>query len=72
MCRALAEIMKPEIDAAFNSGFGNGFDSGFDGGIEEKGIRVFQNMIKDGMPRELAQRYAEISDLLVEKALAEI
>ena len=76
LCRALAEIMKPEIDAAFDNGFDNGFDSGFDngfdGGKEEKGIRVFQNMIRDGMSRELAQRYAEISDQLVERALAEI
>lgn len=76
MCKALAEIMKPEIEAAFSNGFNNGFDNGFDDGFddgkEEKGIRVFQNMIKDGMSRELAQRYAEISDQLVEKALAEI
>lgn len=64
MCKALAEIMKPEIDEAFN----NGFDNGFVGGK----IEIFKNMIKDGMPRELAQKYAEISDQLVEKALAEI
>lgn len=68
MCKALEEIMKPQIDAAFNNGFDNGFDDGFDRGK----VHIFQNMIKDGMPRELAQKYAEISDVLVEKALAEI
>lgn len=57
--KALVEIMKPQIDEAFNDG------------RDEKGIRVFLNMIQDGMPRELAQKYAEISDTLVEKALAE-
>ena len=64
MCKALAEIMKPEIDEAFNNGVGDGIDKGK--------ICVFQNMIKDGMSRELAQKYAEISDELVEKALAEM
>ena len=64
MCKALAEIMKPEIDEAF--------DNGFKDGRSEKGIRVFKNMILDGIPREVAQKYAEISDALVEQALAEI
>ena len=64
MCKALAEIMKPEIDEAFNNGFDDGIDSGK--------ICVFQNMIKDGMSRELAQKYAEISDELVEMALKEM
>lgn len=68
MCKALAEIMKPEIDEAFNNGFNNGFDDGIDSGK----ICVFQNMIKDGMSRELAQKYAEISDELVEMALKEM
>ena len=65
MCKALAEMMKPEIDAAFN----NGFDNGFGNGAEEKGIRVFQNMISRGFSKEEAQALAEISDELVERAL---
>ena len=60
MCKALEEIMKPEIDEAVHNG------------INDKGIQVFKNMIADGMPKELAQKYADISDQLVEKALAEI
>ena len=64
MCRALAEIMKPEIDEAFNNGF--------DDGTDNKGIQVFKNMIANGISKELAQKCAEISDLLVEKALAEL
>lgn len=67
MCRALAEIMKPEIDEAFDNGFNNGFDDGTNNGK----ILAFRNMIKDGLPRELAQKYAEISDQLAEKVLAE-
>ena len=67
-CRALTEIMQPKIDEAFNSGFDNGFNNG----SLDKGISIFKNMIKDGMSRELAQKYAEISDELVEKALTEI
>ena len=69
MCKALAEMMKPEIDAAFNNGFNNGFDNGFGNGAEEKGIRVFQNMISRGFSKEEAQALAEISDELVERAL---
>ena len=46
MCKALAEIMKPEIDEAFNSG------------IENKGIQVFKNMIANSISRELAQKCA--------------
>ena len=68
MCKALAEIMKPEIDEAFNNGFNNGFDDGTD----NKGIQVFKNMIANGISKELAQKCAEISDLLVEKALSEM
>lgn len=64
LCKALAEIMKPEIDEAFDNGFNNGL-------IESK-IVVFRNMIKDGIPREQAQRYAEISDQIAEQVLAEI
>ena len=56
--------MKLEIDEAF--------DNGFDHGIDNGKICVFQNMIKDGMSRELAQKYAEISDELVEMALKEM
>ena len=64
VCKALAEIMKPEIDEAFDNGFNNGL-------VESK-IVVFRNMIKDGMPREQAQRYAEISDQIAEQVLAEM
>ena len=64
VCKALAEIMKPEIDEAFDNGFNNGL-------IESK-IVVFRNMIKDGMPCEQAQRYAEISDQIAEQVLAEM
>ena len=68
MCEALARIMKPEIDEAFN----NGFDDGYDGGKKEKGIEVFKNMLKKGLAREFAQECADISDELVEKALREM
>jgi len=60
MCKALAEIMKPEIDEAFSNGFNNG------------SICSFKNMIKKGMSRELAQECAGLSDELVEKVLAEM
>ena len=65
MNKAIAEIFKPEIDAAFDNGFNNGFTNG----IDDKGIRVFQNMINRGFSREEAQSLAEISDELVERAL---
>ena len=71
MCKAMAEILKPEIDAAFNSGFDNGFNDGFNDGIDDKGIKVFKNMIQRGFSREEAQSLAEISDELVERALME-
>lgn len=64
MCKAMAEIFKPEIDAAFNNGFNNG--------VDDKGIHVFKNMIKRGFSQEDAQSIAEISDELVERALAEL
>lgn len=72
MCKALAEIMKPEIDEAFNNGFNDGFNNGFNDGQQESKILVFRNMIKDGVSQEKAQMYAEISDELVEQVLAEI
>ncbi len=87
MCKAMAEIFKPEIDAAveaavaavkesafndgFNDGFNNGFNNGFHDGIDDKGIKVFVNMIKRGFAREDAQAMADISDELVERALLE-
>lgn len=64
MCKAMAEIFKPEIDAAFDNGFNNG--------VDDKGIHVFKNMIKRGFIKEEAQSIAEISDELVERALAEL
>ncbi len=60
MCKALAEIMKPEIDEAFQNGFDNGI------------ISTFKNMIKEGIPKEIAQKCTELSNELVEKALAEM
>ena len=71
MCRALAEIMKPEMDEAFNNGFNNGFDNGFGNGVEDKGMKVFRNMMARGFSKEEAQVLAEISDELVEKAMKE-
>ena len=68
MCKALAEIMKPEIDEAFDNGFNNGFDNGMNDGK----LLAFRNMIKDGMSRELAQKYTEISDQLAEQVLIEV
>ena len=90
MCKAMAEIFKPEIDAAveaavaeavaevkesafsegFNDGFNDGFSDGFSDGTDDKGIKVFTNMIKKGFSKEDAQAITEISDALVEKALA--
>ena len=76
MCKALAEIMKPEIDEmmkeALEDGFNNGFNDGFSDGTDKKGIQVFKNMIQRGFSREDAQSLAEISDELVERALAEM
>ena len=62
MCKALAEIMKPELDEAFDNGVNQGKSAGK--------ILVFKNMIKAGMSKELAQEYAELSDQLVEQVLA--
>lgn len=59
MCKAMAELFKPEIDAAF------------DNGVDNKGIQVFKNMIERGFSREEAQQLADISDELVKRALAE-
>lgn len=80
MCKALAEIMKPEIDImmkealedGFNTGFNDGFNNGLNFGTDKKGIQVFKNMIQRGFSREEAQSLAEISDELVEKALSEM
>ena len=66
MCKAMAELFKPEIDAAFDNGFNNGFGDG----VDNKGIQVFKNMIERGFSREEAQQLADISDELVERALA--
>ena len=56
MCKALAEIMKPEIDEAYDNGR----------------LLAFRNMIKDGMSLEQAKKYTEISDQLAEQVLAEL
>lgn len=55
-CRIVTEIVQTKIDEM----------------LDNKSVQIFKNMIRDGMPRELAQKYAELSDELVEKALAEI
>jgi len=60
MTKAWAEIVQPKIDEAFDNGFNNG------------SMCSFKNMIREGMSRELAQKYAGLSDELVEKALAEM
>lgn len=60
MCKALAEIMKPEIDEAFSNG------------QRESKILVFRNMIKDGISPEQAKKYVEINDQLAEQVLAEM
>ena len=60
MCKGLAELMKPELDEAFDNGFNNG------------SMCSFKNMIKEGLSRELAQKYVGLSDELVGKALAEM
>lgn len=64
MCKAMAEIFKPEIDAAAEIAFHRG--------VNDKGVHVFKNMLKRGFSREEAQSIAEISDELVERALAEL
>lgn len=64
MCKAMAELFKPEIDAAF--------DNGFNDGVDDKGLHVFKNMISRGFSKEDAQSIAEISDELAERALAEL
>lgn len=73
MCQALMEIMKPKFDAAVAEAVAEAreraFNDGFNDGIDDKGIKVFINMIKRGFSREDAQTMAEISDELVEKAL---
>ena len=48
------------------------FNNGFDDGTNNKGIQVFKNMIANSISRELAQKCAEISGSLVEKALSEM
>ena len=63
MCKAMAEIFKPEIDAAA--------EKAFHSGTEDKGMQVFKNMIARGFSREEAQSIAEIDDELVERALSE-
>ena len=68
VCKAMAELFKPEIDAAFDSGFNNGFNNG----ETNKGIQVFKNMMARGFSREEAQSLAEISDELVQQALLQM
>lgn len=55
-CRIVTEMVQAKIEERLN----------------DNSVHIFKNMIKDGMSRELAQKYAEISDELAEKALSEI
>ena len=55
-CRIVTEIVQTKMDEMLNN----------------KSIQIFKNMIKEGMSREVAQKCAEISDELAEKALSEI
>lgn len=79
MCKAMAEIFKPEVDAAVEAAVAvavaavkdTAFNDGFNNGIDDKGIQIFKNMIKRGFSQEDAQALAEISDELVERALSE-
>lgn len=48
MCNALAKIMKPEIDEAFNTGFDAGFDNGFDNGFNNGQQTQLFNLLKKG------------------------
>lgn len=50
-------------------GRNEGRNEGMVKGQEEKGIKVFLNLIGAGISREEAQRLAEIGNDLVEKAL---
>ena len=80
MCKALAEIMKPEFDAAVEEAVEKAVEKAVVEAVEQavekttadKGVQVFKNMITRGFSREAAQSIAEISDELVERALAEI
>ena len=60
VCKALADIMQPKLDEAFNNG------------KDEKAMSIFKNMIKEGVSKELAQKCAELDDNLVEIALSEM
>ena len=79
MCKAMAEIFKPEVDAAVEAAVESAVeaavevakDTAFKEGVDDKGVKIFKNMIKRGFTREDAQSLAEIRDELVEKALAE-
>ena len=85
MCQALMRIMKPEFDAALEVAVEaavetaveeavskvkeSAFNDGFNNGIDDKGVKIFINMIKKGFSREEAQAMTEVSDELVSKAL---
>lgn len=86
MCKAIAELFKPEFDAALEVAVAEAVEEAVEAAVEAAvkiaveeavtaereiiGIQFFQTMIQDGLPREKAQKYAKISDELVEKALA--
>ena len=71
MCKAMAEIFKPEIDAAVEAAVEATTVTVRENACNDKGMQVFKNMIKRGFSREDAQAMTEISDELVERALAE-
>lgn len=61
----VAEVVEAKVAEIKQTAFNDGFNDG----NEDKGIKVFINMIKRGFSREDAQGVAEISDELVAKAL---
>ena len=56
MCKASAEIMKPEIDEAFDNGFNNGFN--------DERLRIIRKKLEKGMS---ADEIAELLELPVEE-----
>ena len=58
---AVEEAVSKVKESAFNDGFNNG--------IDDKGVKIFINMMKKGFSREEAQAMTEVSDELVSKAL---
>ena len=56
MCKALAEIMKPELDEAFDNGFNNGIDNGFNNGKRDILITTAKNFLQNGVSYEVVRK----------------